>query len=129
LHAQDVSYPELLSILGVYGLVVVSDGATLQVVPNAEVRQAPLPVVSPDNIKTLDDEYVTCVIPIRNLVAAQLVPILRPMMPQYGHLAAFADRNALLVVDRSANVRRLVEIIKILENLPKSPAVETPNSP
>ena len=42
------------------------------------------------------------------------------MIPQSGHLAAFMDRNALIIVDRSANVRSLVEVIKILENLPKS---------
>jgi predicted ATPase len=45
---------------------------------------------------------------------------LRPMMPQSGLLAAYPDRNALVIVDRSANVRRLVEVIKILENSPKS---------
>jgi type II secretory pathway component GspD/PulD (secretin) len=39
--------------------------------------------------------------------------------------AAYPGRNALVIVDRGANVRRLVEVIKILENLPKS-TVEWP---
>jgi type II secretory pathway component GspD/PulD (secretin) len=67
-----------------------------------------------------------CVVPLKGIGAAQLVPILRPLLPSYGHLAALPDRNALLIVDRSANVRRLVEIIKTFENLPK--AVELPAS-
>jgi type II secretory pathway component GspD/PulD (secretin) len=48
------------------------------------------------------------------------------MMPQYGHMAALVDRNALILVDRTANVRRLVELIRILENLPK--VVDVPTS-
>jgi general secretion pathway protein D len=129
LRQQDLSYPQLLSILGLYGLAVVPDGTTLQVVPNVDVRQAALPIVTPDNIKELDDEFVTCVIPVKNISAAQLVPILRPMIPQWGHLAALPDRNALVLVDRSANVRRLMEIIRILEGLPRSPVAEPQKSP
>jgi general secretion pathway protein D len=129
LRQQDLSYPQLLSILGLYGLAVVPDGTTLQVVPNADVRQAALPIVAPDNVKELDDEFVTCVFPVKNISAAQLVPILRPMIPQWGHLAAFPDRNALILVDRSANVRRLVEIIRMLEGLPRSPVAEPQKSP
>jgi general secretion pathway protein D len=109
-------------------MVVIADGAIMQVTPNTDARPAALPVVSPDNIKTLDDEWVTCVIPIKNITAAQLVPILRPLIPQYGHLAAMPDRNALIMVDRAANVRRIVEVIKILENLPKAADVQTPKA-
>src|ERR1700691_6282441 len=120
LEAKDVTYPELLSILQVNGWLVVADDGLLQVIPNTEVRQAALPLVSPENIKTLDDEWITCVVPVKNISAAQLVPILRPLIPQCGHLAALVDRNALIIVDGSANVRRLVDMIKILESLPKA---------
>jgi general secretion pathway protein D len=120
LERQDVTYPQLLSILEVNGMIVVADDGVLQVISTVDARQAALPLVAPENIKALDDEWVTCVIPIKNISAAQLVPILRPMIPQAGHLAAFPDRNALIIADRSANVRRIVEIIKILESLPKA---------
>jgi general secretion pathway protein D len=119
LERQDITYPQLLSVLQVNGLVVVADDGIMQVTPNTDARQAALPVVSPDNIKTLDDEWVTCVVPIKNISAAQLVPALRPLVPQYGQMGVMPDRNALILVDRSANVRRLVELIRILENLPK----------
>ncbi|HEY2145269.1 MAG TPA: secretin N-terminal domain-containing protein [Steroidobacteraceae bacterium] len=108
------------------GLVAVANEGVVRVVPNTDVRQMALPVVTPENVKGLDDEWVICVAPLKGIGAAQLVPILRPLLPSYGHLAALPDRNALLIVDRSANVRRLVEIIKTFENLPK--AVELPAS-
>jgi general secretion pathway protein D len=125
LEPKDVTYPQLLSILQVNGWVVVADDGLLQVIPNAEVRQVALPLVSPESIKTLDDEWITCVVPVKNTSAPQLVPILRPLVPQWGHLAPVTDRNALVIVDRSANVRRLLEIIKTLEGLPR--AVDMPS--
>jgi general secretion pathway protein D len=125
LEPKDVTYPQLLAALAVNGMAAVAGDGIVQVIPTSEIRQDALPLVTPDNIKTLDEEWVTCVMPIKNISAPQLVPILRPMIPQSGHLAAYPDRNALVIVDRSANVRRLVEVIKLLENLPKS-TVEWP---
>jgi general secretion pathway protein D len=130
LERKDVTYPELLSILQVYGMVVVADGGISQVVPNTDARQMASPViVAPENIKNLDDEWVTCVVPVKNISAMQLVPILRPLMPQYGQMAALADRNAMILVDRAANVRRMVELIRILEGLPKVADVPTTKNP
>jgi general secretion pathway protein D len=37
-----------------------------------------------------DAEYVTRVIPVKNLPAASLVPVLRALLPQNAHLAAKA---------------------------------------
>jgi general secretion pathway protein D len=129
LRPQDITYPQLLSILGVYGLAIVSDGTTAQVVPTTDIRIAALPLESPDNIKTLDDEAVTTVVAVKGASAAQLVPLLRPLIPQWGHLAALPDRNALLIVDRAANVKRLLGIIKIFEGLPKVAQPEQPKAP
>jgi general secretion pathway protein D len=115
---MDVTYTELLSILQVNGWIVVADDG--QAIPNVDARQAALPLVSPESIKTLDDEWITCVVPVKNIFAPQLVPILRPLIPQSGHLSALADRNALIILDGSANVRRIVDIVKILESLPRA---------
>ena len=129
LDPREISYPQLLSILEVMGLVAVAEEGVVRVVPNTDVRQMALPIVAPENIKTLDDEWVITIIPVKNINVAQLVPILRPLIPTYGHLAALPDRNALVLVDRSANVRRLVEIIRRLEGLPKAIDVPAPKSP
>jgi general secretion pathway protein D len=115
LQHQDITYPQLLSVLELNGMVVVANDGIMLVLPNVDARQLALPLVAPDNIKTSDDE-----------LAAQLVPILRPLVPVWGHLAALPDRNALILVDRSGNVRRLVDIIKILESLSKAPEVVPP---
>ena len=52
---------------------------------------------------------------LRSACTAHMVPILRPMMPQYAHLAAHADINMLIIVDRAANARRIADIVERLE--------------
>lgn len=108
----DAFYETFLSILEVYGFVAVENGDLTKILPNANVRQMPtgssLNGAAPDDI-------VTRVIEVTNVGAAQLVPILRPLVPQYGHLAAHAPSNMLIVSDRAANVQRLLTIIRRID--------------
>ena len=48
---------------------------------------------------------------LENVPAAQLVPILRPLVPQQGHLVAYPQSNVLIISDTAANVGRLASII------------------
>ena len=52
---------------------------------------------------------------VKNVSAAQLVPILRPLIPQYGHLAAYPASNMLIISDRASNVSRLMRIIQRID--------------
>lgn len=111
---SDVTYDELLTILDTYGFTAVNTGGYIQVIPNAMERWQAVPLVS-DGEKRPASEYVTAVIHVRSLSAAELVPILRPMVPQQGHLAAMPCANELIMSDRFANVRRIEAIIKAMD--------------
>ncbi len=52
---------------------------------------------------------------VRNVSAGQLVPILRPMMPQSAHLAAYPSSNMLIISDRAANVNRIMRIVQRID--------------
>ncbi len=108
----DAFYETFLSILEVYGYVAVENAGLVKILPNANVRQMPgqssLQGAAPDDV-------VTRVIEVRNVGAAQLVPILRPLVPQYGHLAAHAPSNMLIISDRAANVQRMLTIIRRID--------------
>jgi general secretion pathway protein D len=52
---------------------------------------------------------------LRNVGATQLVSLLRPLLPQYGHLVAHAGSNMLVISDRAANVARVVSIIRRID--------------
>ncbi|MGH8320014.1 MAG: hypothetical protein ACREUL_18925 [Steroidobacteraceae bacterium] len=100
------------AILNTYGLVAVETSGYV-LVPDADMRMEPLPVVT-DGEKAPDAEYVTAVLHVRSLPTGWLVPILRPLVPQYGYLAAMPCSNALIITERFANVRRIETVIKAL---------------
>lgn len=105
--SSDAFYNAFQSLLQVYGYIAVQSGNFIKILPDANARQvsgAPSGTNGPD-------EIVTRVIRIENVVAAQLVPILRPLIPQYGHLAAYPQSNMLIISDRAANVRRIARIV------------------
>lgn len=109
-----ITYAELLTILKLYGFTAVDSGGYLLVVPESIVRAMPLPSVTGKEAYP-DSQYVTAVIPVTKMPAATLIPILRPLMPQQGHLAAAVCSNDILMVDTFANVRRIESLIKALD--------------
>ena len=109
-------YQAFLSILQVYGFIAVPVGEIIKILPDANARQF-ASVDLPDHINPNSDEIVTQVIDVKNVGAAQLVPILRPMMPQYAHLAAYPSSNILILSDRANNVDRMVRIIRRIDKV------------
>ncbi|GAC1668154.1 MAG: type II secretion system secretin GspD [Steroidobacteraceae bacterium] len=107
-------YEAFLSVLQVYGYVAVPAGKVIKIVPNTDARQLPANDL-PHNVSSTSDEIVTQVISLKNVSAAQLVPMLRPLIPQYGHLAPYATGNMLIISDRASNVSRLVRIIERID--------------
>ncbi len=107
-------YQVFLSILQVHGFSAVDTGNVTKIVPDVNAKQGPVPVASRRHPGS-GDQLVTRVVQINHVPAAQLVPILRPLIPQQGQLAAYQPSNILLISDRAANVRRLVKIIQRID--------------
>ncbi len=110
----DAFYEAFLAILQVHGFVAVQSGEVIKIIPDANARQVPANDL-PDQVSATSDEIVTHVIAVRNVSAAQLVPILRPLIPQYGHLAAYPASNMLIISDRANNVNRMIRIIRRID--------------
>ena len=107
-------YQVFLSILEVHGFAAVPVGEIIKIVPDANARQGPVPTVTAGQ-PGAGDELVTRVVQIRHVPAAQLVPILRPLIPQQGHLAAYPATNVLVISDRAANIQRLIAIVNRID--------------
>lgn len=108
-----LSYEGFLMLLNVHGFAAVTTGDYVRVIPEVSVRQLPLPVADGD--KHPLGEYVTRIFRPKSLPAAQLVPVLRPMLPQQGHLVAMPCTNDLIIVDTFGNIQRLEQIIKAMD--------------
>jgi general secretion pathway protein D len=111
--SPDAFYEAFLSILQVHGYVAVTTGDLIKIVPDATARQYAGPMGTSSAAGA--DDIVTQVIQVNNVGAAQLVPILRPLVPQYGHLVAHPGSNMLIISDRSANVIRMMTIIRRID--------------
>ena len=106
--SADELYETFLSVLQVHGYSAVPGEDLIKIVPDVNAKQGPVPTYD----GTASDQLVTQVIKVENVPAAQLVPILRPLVPQQGHLAAYAATNTLIVTDRASNIQRLISIIQ-----------------
>jgi general secretion pathway protein D len=110
----DAFYEAFLSILQVHGFVAVPSGKVIKIIPDANARQVPANDL-PERVSATSDEIVTQVVVLKNVSAAQMVPILRPLIPQYGHLAAYPASNALIISDRANNVNRMLKILQRID--------------
>ena len=108
---ESITYPILLLILRIHGYVAVEIGGVVSIVLDANARTMPTRLLQSDDPSVSDHEVISRVISL-SVDAAGLLPILRPLVPQYGHLAAFG--NSLIVVDRYDNVRRITELAQSL---------------
>ncbi len=109
-----VTYADLVTILHLHGFAVVEGNGAIQVIPDPQVRSAAAPLLTERETKP-DAEVVTDTIRLKNSPAMRLVPILRPIVPPFGHLVADICSNTLLIVDTYANVRRLEAIVQRLD--------------
>ena len=109
----DALYAAFLSILQVHGYVAIESGDLIKIVPDATARQFATAIGTTDAAGP--DDLATQVVQLRNVGATQLVPILRPLLPQYGHLVAHSSSNMLIISDRAANVSRMIAIIRRID--------------
>lgn len=61
------------------------------------------------------DQLVTRVIKVDNVDVSQLVPLLRTLIPQQGHMAAYKPTNVIVIHDAAANLDRIVKIIQKID--------------
>lgn len=106
----DQLYQVFLAILDVHGFTAVPVGnSVIKILPDSDAKHSGTPSEGEG------EEMVTQVVEIKHIAAAQLVPILRPLVPPQGHLAAHAQTNVLIIADRVSNIKRLMKIIEKID--------------
>ena len=106
-------YELFLSVLQVHGYAAVPAGDVIMVVQQNSVKQQGRDLEN--KYKKQSQEMVTKVITIKNTPALDLVPILRPLVAKYGHLAGVKSANALIISDHASNINRIEQIIDRLD--------------
>ncbi len=107
----------LLTILDVNGLAAVKSGNLYRIIPKEGAPQTSIRTVvgrEADPSRS-SDEVLTQLIPLRYINAADAVTLLRPFVPQQGGISAHRETNLLIITDTAANIRRVLDIIKLVD--------------
>ncbi len=111
---RDEIYDLFLAVLNVHGFTAIPGEEVIKVVQQVDAKQS---AETLDRFpETPSEQLITRVIQIDNANALELVPILRPLVAKYGHLAGVAAANALIVSDHSSNIRRIEQIVRELDS-------------
>ncbi len=105
-------YPVFLSMLQMAGFSAIPQGDVIKIVPIMDGRTEAAfsnPLLHSNNNS---DALMIQVIPVHYVPADQLVPVLRPLMPQWSTVSAYGPSNMLILSGKASNISQLSEIIR-----------------
>ncbi|GAA5192996.1 type II secretion system secretin GspD [Ferrimonas gelatinilytica] len=112
---EDQYYQFFLSVLQVYGysIVEMEDTNIIKVVKDKDAKDMNIRVADDEN-PGAGDEMVTRIVPLYNVEAKQLAPLLRQLNDNArgGNVVNYDPSNVMMITGRAAVVNKLVEIIK-----------------
>ena len=109
--STEAFYQAFLSLLSVHGIVAVPSGPVIKLSPDRTLRI--LAEVPEGELRS--NELQTRVLPVANVDAQTLVPILRPLLSPGAHLAAHAPTNVVILSDRGSNLNRVERVVKRID--------------
>lgn len=112
-------YQVFLSVLGLLGYSAIPSGNVVKIVPNMESGEQATRVASGQS-PGKGDEVVVRVIPLENVSASQIIPVLRPMLPQWSNIASYPPGNVLILLGRASNIQRIMEVIQDVDKAASS---------
>ena len=112
--SADAVYELFLGVLSVNGFAAVPSGNAVKLVPDVNAKQNAVPFDFRG--KTNGEALITKVIMLENTSANELVPVIRPLLPQFAHLASVNGSNALVISDHANNIVEIERLIKSLDS-------------
>lgn len=105
-------YQVFLSVLQVNGYAAIPTGEIIKIVPVIDAKGLAPGLINELRTPPQGDDMMVSVIPVHYVPAEQLVPVLRPLMPQWSNVSAYSPSNMIILAGRANNIRRLTHIIK-----------------
>jgi general secretion pathway protein D len=112
-------YQVFLSVLGLLGYSAIPSGNVVKIVPNMESGEQATRVAS-KQAPGQGDEVVVRIIPLENVMASQLIPVIRPLLPQWSNISSYMPGNVLILLGRAANLDRVMAIIQDVDKATNS---------
>lgn len=109
-------YQVFLSVLQVSGYAAIPNGEIIKIIPNIDAKTQSPDLINGLKTPAMGDDMMVSVIPVHYVPSEQLVPVLRPLMPQWSSVSAYAPSNMLILSGRANNIKSLTDIIKQVDN-------------
>ncbi|MGQ3887686.1 GspD family T2SS secretin variant LspD [Legionella sp. CNM-1927-20] len=105
-------YQVFLSVLQVSGYAAIPSGQVIKIVPNIDAKTVSADLLDDLRNPPRGDDMMVEVVPVRFVPAEQLIPVLRPLMPQWSNVSAYGPSNMLILSGRASNIHQLANIIR-----------------
>jgi general secretion pathway protein D len=114
---QEDVFGVLLAILEVHGFTAVKAGNLYKILKIEGARERAVPtIIGPEpDPQRATDEIITQIVPVRYVSVTDLNTLLRPLISARGNLAAHRETNILMVTDSASNIRRLLDIVRLVD--------------
>jgi general secretion pathway protein D len=109
------AYQVFQAVLQVKGFTTVPSGAAVRIISTKEAKETSLRVLTEAGGRLPTEEYVTRLIPLSQVDAADIVTALQPLVSKDGLISAYPQTNSLIIIDSAANVDRLARMIAELD--------------
>lgn len=104
-------YDLFLSVLELLGYSAIPSGNVIKIIPNMQSGELATRVAT-NRSPGKGDEVVVRVIPLEHVSANQMIPVIRPLLPQWSNVSAYTPGNVIIVLGRASNIDRINEIIR-----------------
>lgn len=111
---RQLTYSILLSALRLQGYTAIEGQGVTKIVPEADAKLHAVPVGKGQGAGG-GDRLTTQVFSLKHESAAQLVPIIRPLVSPNNTVTAYPGNNSLVVTDYAENIGRIAQIIESID--------------
>jgi general secretion pathway protein D len=125
--SRSLVYQVFLSALRLQGFAAVEDRGMVMIVPEIEAKTHHSPTFGPQQSRRGGGQIVeTQVFRLQHESAAQLMPVLRPLITPNNSITAYPSSNTLVVTDYASNLQRIAKIIESVDQPVDSGSIMIP---
>ena len=88
------------------------------VIESNQSHERAVPFIGPDGTPPSSDQFVTKMVRLKNVSPEEMLAVLQKLKSKDGDIASFGPTQTLLITDAAENIRRMDEVIKLLDQAP-----------
>ncbi len=108
------AWKAFLTALDLKGYTIIPSGEYLRIEQSSNAKTKQIPIYTGKNTPNTD-QYITRIISLKYINAEEVRKTFSQWIPRTGRIAAYKQTNTLIITDTAAHIRRILELIEILD--------------